>query len=277
MSNLIPHYNDLLSTLQATSLPAVAPDETCPICHSVFQNRLDEARQMLDEDSLLFLAQLPYCLDHPVSDRPVRLPCRAGHIFGLACLKSWIKSTCEASICCPLCRDPLCSYSISEQDYRHVAVVVEAVMRWSDIFARTNHRLQDTDNRATSSRPAVRISRCPALGNKYSLTTAETKYIQRSDHAPATRREISRPYIPTVRRKCRRHNADIWKSIPQAQNRQTRKGGISQQWQISRLTPPAATRRSQHPHVCGDEPDLESLQGCNTASDPRGSYDGCRA
>lgn len=119
MSRTLPVYQAFLASLQPI-LPSTLPaDEACPICKTYFREVYIQLLETVNEDTFALLQHLPFALPYlQLDDPPVRLPCTAGHVFGLSCLKSWMETSRQGN--CPYCTESICRYtSIPPLTARH--------------------------------------------------------------------------------------------------------------------------------------------------------------
>lgn len=107
----LPDYETFLGRLQYVDTNTIASDEECPICRIPYTTSLAERRheegEYLNHERFQCFETLPFhhSTPHDDIDRPVRLPCAAGHIVGRACLINW--ATQGSGTACPLDREVL--------------------------------------------------------------------------------------------------------------------------------------------------------------------------
>ncbi|UJR24965.1 hypothetical protein I4U23_006329 [Adineta vaga] len=84
----------------------------------VLRQRLRQALIINDENEQLldYLDECSICLDKLSFDKRITIQTTCSHRYHRICLKKWIESNGEFSLCCPLCRCSLANDRQIEQD-----------------------------------------------------------------------------------------------------------------------------------------------------------------
>ena len=104
-------YRQLQIELKARALKAAGKSE-------ILRERLRQALIEQNEDDLFVddLDECSICLDTLTFDKITTILATCLHRYHRICLKKWIETNSEYSLCCPLCRCSLVNDRCNEQD-----------------------------------------------------------------------------------------------------------------------------------------------------------------
>lgn len=114
-----PTYQTFLTQLQDIDLSTLSPTSTCLICRTPFSKSHPTAstKNASGHQNLLALEALTFHHQRATGDldTPVRLPCRARHLVGKACIKAWTSAVEGGGTTCPFDREALFVFGPGEK------------------------------------------------------------------------------------------------------------------------------------------------------------------